>query len=210
MKILIACEESQRVCLAFRRKGHEAYSADLQECSGGYPEYHVKGDVLKILNYPTRFITQDNTYHFIDKWDLIIAHPPCTYLTLAGNRHLYNKNGTLNSERYRKGIEAAEFFNMFYNANCEKICVENPLANGIFNLPKYTQIIHPYYFGEPFKKRTCLWLKGLSPLKKTSNIAANEAKPATGSDWFERGTDRQKNRSKTFVCIAEAMAEQWG
>lgn len=89
MKILIACEESQRVCLAFRRKGHEAYSADLQECSGCHPEYHIKGDVLKVLNGPTGFITQDNTYHFIDKWDMVIAHPPCTRLCNSGQRWLY-------------------------------------------------------------------------------------------------------------------------
>ena len=209
MKILVACEESQRVCLAFRNKGHEAYSADIQDCSGGYPEYHIKGDVLKILDNPTEFITQDKEYHYINKWDMIIAHPPCTYLSLAGNRSLY-KNGTLNSERYHKGIKAAEFFNMFYNANCEKICVENPLANSVFGLPKYTQIIHPYYFGEPFKKRTCLWLKGLPPLQKTSNLTANEAQATIDSVWFNRGSNRQKNRSKTFVCIAEAMAEQWG
>ena len=144
MNVLIACEESQRVCTAFREKGHQAYSCDIQECSGGRPEWHILGDALPLINGNCEFKTMDGITHRIDgKWDLLIAHPPCTYLSNAGARHLY-PHGKLNTERYEKGLKAKEFFMMFYNADCDKIAVENPIPSKVFGLPKYTQTIQPY------------------------------------------------------------------
>ncbi len=203
MKILIACEESQAVCKEFRKLGHEAYSCDILPCSGGHPEWHIQDDVLKHLN---------------EGWDLIIAHPTCTYLTNAAARHLYPKK-VLNKERYKKGLEAKEFFMKLYNAPCKKVVVENPTPSKIFNLPKYTQVIHPYYFGDMFMKRTCLWIKGLpllkhpnpSTLKKPEPIyVMSNGKKAHFVDAMGGGKNRAKNRSKTFPGIAKAMAEQWG
>ena len=194
MKVLVACEESQRVCIAFREKGHEAYSCDIEPCSGGHPEWHIQDDVLK---------------HLDKGWDLIIAHPPCTYLSNAGARFLYPK-GVLNKDRLKKGLEAKEFFMKLYNANCPKICVENPVSSKIFQMPQHTQEIQPFEFGHPFKKKTRLWLKGLEPLKATNIVEVSESTKIAGN-WFNKGgKDRQKNRSKTFEGIAKAMAEQWG
>lgn len=215
MKVLVACEESQRVCISFREKGHEAYSCDIQECSGGHPEWHIKGDVLQILNGYHDFTTQDGKYNdtvINDNWDLIIAHPPCTYLSNVGAPHLFNKtdHSIKDMQRYRNGLEAKEFFMKFINAECDRICVENPTPMTIWELPKYTQAVQPYFFGEPFKKRTCLWLKGLEPLKPT-NIVENAESTTVAGNWYHRGgKDRAKNRSKTFCGIARAMAEQWG
>jgi hypothetical protein len=210
MRVLVACEESQRVCIAFRNKGHEAYSCDLLECSGGHPEWHIQDDVLKLIGGGcNRFITMDGTLHDNTNWDLIIAHPPCTYLSNAGARFLYPK-GVLNEERYKKGLEAKDFFMKLYNADCPKICVENPVSSTIYNMPKHTQEIQPYYFGHPFKKKTRLWLKGLEPLKPTNIVNVSESTKIAGN-WFNKGgKERQKNRSKTFEGIAKAMAEQWG
>jgi hypothetical protein len=194
MKVLVACEESQRVCMAFREKGHEAYSCDIESCSGGHPEWHIQDDVLKHLN---------------EDWDLIIAHPPCTYLSNAGARFLYPK-GKLNEDRYKLGLEAKEFFLKLLNAPCNKICVENPVSSKIFNMPEYTQEIQPYMFGHPYKKKTRLWLKGLPELKPTNIVEVSESTKVAGN-WFNKGgKERQKNRSKTFEGIAKAMAEQWG
>ena len=174
MNVLVACEESQRVCTAFREKGHNAFSCDILPCSGGHPEWHCQGDVLNILNGSGNrqeyFCTQDNKSHKLpQKWDLIIAHPPCTYLSNAGARFLYPK-GVLNEERLKLGLEAKEFFMAFYNADCEKICIENPTPSRVYELPKYTQVIQPWMFGHPVSKRTCLWLKGLEPLKPTEIV----------------------------------------
>lgn len=194
MKILIACEESQTVCKAFRAKGHEAYSCDILPSSGGHPEWHIQGDVLPLLK---------------EKWDMIIAHPPCTYLTNAGAVHLYPK-GKLNKERLTKGLVAREFFMEFLLSQCEKVCVENPVPSKIFELPPYTQIVQPFEYGHPFSKRTCLWLKGLQPLKPTKIIRKYQSTKIAGN-WFNKGgKDRQKNRSKFWEGIAKAMAEQWG
>ena len=160
MKVLVACEESQRVCIAFRECGHEAYSCDIIECSGGHPEWHIMQDVLPLLNGNCGFETMDGRTHKIDgKWDLIIAHPPCTYLSNAGARHLW-KGHKLNKERYAKGLQAKEFFLKFINADCDRICVENPIPSKIYELPANSQIIQPYEYGHPYTKRTCLWLKG--------------------------------------------------
>lgn len=210
MKVLIACEESQRVCAEFRRLGHEAYSCDIQECSGGRPEWHIKQDVLPLLNGRCRFETMDGQHHEISgRWDLIIAHPPCTYLSNAGARFLYPK-GVLNEERLKLGLEAKEFFMAFYNADCEKICIENPTPSRVYGLPKYTQVIQPWMFGHPVQKRTCLWLKGLEPLKPTEIVEERQSSKVPGN-WFNKGgKERQQNRAKTFPGIAKAMAEQWG
>lgn len=151
----------------------------------------------------------DNTSHKVDKWDLIIAHPPCTYLSNAGARFLYPK-GILNEERLRKGIEATHFFMAFYYANCEHIVIENPVPSSVYMLPKYTQIIQPYMFGHPVQKKTCLWLKGVKELQPT-NITLERQSSKVAGNWFNHGgKDRQKNRAKTFEGIARAMAEQWG
>lgn len=212
MKVLVACEESQRVCTAFRKKGHEAYSCDVIDCSGGHPEWHIKQDVLPLLNGNCNFKTEDKKQHEIKgEWDLIIAHPPCTYLSNAGARFLYPK-GELNKDRQKKGLAAKEFFMAFYNAKCEKVCIENPIPSKIYELPKYTQTVQPYEYGHPFKKKTCLWLKGLETLKPT-NIIPEEKRQSTkvAGNWFNKGgKDRQRNRAKTFEGIANAMSEQWG
>ena len=155
MNVLIACEESQRVCIAFRERGHEAYSCDILECSGGHPEWHIQGDALPIINGNCEFETADGQRHRIDgKWDLLIAHPPCTYISNAGVRFLYpGGKGVLNEERLKKGIEATHFFLRFLYADCERIAVENPIPSTVYCLPKYTQIIQPWMFGHPVQKK---------------------------------------------------------
>jgi hypothetical protein len=195
MKIIIACEESQTVCKAFREKGHEAYSCDIQPCSGGHPEWHIQGDAIEEV--------------YSGKYDMMIAHPPCTYLSNAGARFLY-PNGVLNQERLAMGMEAKDFFMKLLNAPIDKICVENPVQSKVFGIEKYTQIIEPYYFGHPFKKKTCLWLKNLPELKPTNILEKPESTKVVGN-WFNKGgKERQKNRSKFWSGIAEAMADQWG
>ena len=227
MKVLIACEESQAVCKAFRAKGHEAYSCDILECSGGHPEWHIQGDALDVLNphqisnsfYGIVFRTADGQAHAIKgKWDLIIAHPPCTYLSNAGARWLY-ANGVLNEERYLKGLAGKEFFMKFINADCERIAVENPIPSSVYKMPPYAQIVQPYEYGHPYSKKTCLWLKGLPQLMPTKIIEDRVPFCSSGSyskthDARYKGASRKggsaKSRSKTFEGIAAAMAEQWG
>lgn len=203
MRILIACEEIQAVCKEMRKLGHEAYSCDIIPCSGGHPEWHLQVDATEFLKM---------------QWDMIIAHPPCTYLTNAGARWLYAGN-SINKDRYAKGLIAKDFFMKFYNANCEKIAIENPIPSKIFGLPKYTQTIQPYEFGEPYSKKTCLWLKGLPPLLPTEIIADHVPYVSSGSysrthDPKFKGVSRKggaaRVRSKTFPGIARAMAKQWG
>ena len=194
MKILVACEESQRVCIEFRKLGHDAYSCDILPCSGGHPEWHLQQDVSPLLN---------------EKWDMIIAFPPCTYLSNAGARHLF-PGGKLNVERYKKGLLAKELFMAIYNADCSKIAIENPTPSKIYQLPEKTQVIQPWQFGHPYSKRTQLWLKGLPKLIPT-NIVEIESSCRKPGNWFNKGgKNRQINRSKTFEGIAKAMAEQWG
>lgn len=218
MKVLVACEESQRVCIEFRKCGHEAYSCDIQPCSGNHFMWHCMQDVLTLINGNCTFNTMDGVSHTITgKWDLIIAHPPCTYLSNAGARWLYN-GGTLNNDRYLMGLKGKEFFMKIYNSDCEHICIENPIPSKVFELPPYTQIIQPYEYGEPYSKKTCLWLKGLSPLKPTKIVS--DYKPYCSSGSYSRthdpkykGASRKggsaKSRSKTFHGIAAAMASQW-
>ena len=220
MNVLVACEESQRVCMAFRDKGHNAFSCDIIDCSGGHPEWHIKQDVIPLLNGRCEFITVDGTKHKIEsKWDLIIAHPPCTYLSNAGARWLYS-GGELNQKRFVLGQKAKEFFMTLYNADCEKICIENPVPTKIYELPPYSQTIQPYEHGHPFTKKTCLWLKGLPMLQPSEIVEPIKGKTITLKSGKQRlncwtmaikwDKDRQKNRAKTFEGIAKAMAEQWG
>ena len=227
MNVLVACEESQRVCVEFRKKGHNAFSCDLEPCSGGHQEWHIQGNVLNIINGSKNIVresmrffeTQDGSrYQMPQRWDLIIAHPPCTYLSNAGARWLY-AGGELNTERYRKGLEGKEFFMAMLNADCPRIAVENPIPSSIYGLPEYSQIIQPYYFGEPWSKKTCLWLKGLDILQPTDIVMDHKPYCSSGSysgthDPKYKGASRKggsaKSRSKTFWGIARAMADQWG
>lgn len=209
MKILCACEESQAVCKAFRALGHEAYSCDIIFCSGGKPEWHIWADVQPLLNGNCTFRTCDGTQHRIDKWDMIVAFPPCTYLTKAGAVNLY-RGGQVNENRLKLGEQAAQFFGAIYNADCPMICIENPVPMKRFNLPQPTQVIEPYYFGVPVSKKTYLWLKGLPFLCPTNVI---EPKYTFNTyPLFQNCSSkyRSKNRSKTFPEVAEAMALSWG
>lgn len=209
MNILVACEESQAVCKAFRECGHNAFSCDIVFCSGGKPEWHIWSDVSPLLNGKCIFRTCDGESHYIERWDMIIAFPPCTYLSKAGASRLFKK-GTIVEERLLLGQRAAEFFNSILNADCDKICVENPVPMKIFNLPLWQQVIEPYYFGVPVSKKTYLWLKGLPflcPTKVVEPVYTFETFPLFKNSC---GKYRQKNRSKTFKEVAEAMALSWG
>jgi hypothetical protein len=199
-KILIACEESQRITKEFRSLGFKAFSCDIQDCSGGHPEWHIKSDAIKEA--------------YSGQYDLMIAHPPCTYLSNAGARWLYPK-GTLNENRYKKGLKAKEFFMKLLNAPIDKICVENPLPSKIFNLPKHNQVIQPYQFGEPYSKKTLLWLKNLSLLKHTDVVDNYRTYLPSNTGGKKRGQSyrfvsiNKIDSSKTFKGIAKAIANQW-
>ncbi|WP_293009563.1 MULTISPECIES: DNA cytosine methyltransferase [unclassified Oscillibacter] len=215
MKILCACEESQAVTIELRRLGHEAYSCDIIPCSGGHPEWHIRQDVLPLLNGNCEFDTTDGAHHqIVGRWDMIIAHPPCTYLTNAANR-VRNAPG-----REQKRVEAFEFFMQFVNADCKKIAVENPCGYANSHYRPADQTIHPYYFGDPWLKRTCLWLKGLPPLVADQMLPKPEplyirttekgyGKKIYTTEMMPHTKDRAKLRSKTAPGIARAMAEQW-
>lgn len=219
MNILVACEESQAVTIELRRLGHKAFSCDIIECSGGHPEWHIKWDALALINGNCSFMTCDGELHSIDgKWDMLIAHPPCTYLTNAGARWLW-AGGKLNEERYKKGVEAKEFFMRFFEADCPRIAVENPIPSAVYELPEYTQIVQPYEYGHPFTKKTCLWLKGLPRLHPTEIVEPEKGRrfQQKNGNWRyscwemdqRGGKDRARERSKTFPGVAKAMAEQW-
>ena len=219
MNVLIACEESQTVCKAFRALGHEAYSCDVQEPSGGHPEWHIMQDVVPLLNGGCRFKTMDGVDHSIDgKWDMIIAFPPCTHLAVSGAAHFARKRA---DGRQQQGID---FFMQFANADCERIAIENPIGIMSTKWRKPDQIIQPWWFGDNVGKSTCLWLKGLLPLKQE----VTERPPVEYHTWTSKD-GRQKRQemwyyqtrclppggrgkaaSKTFPGIAAAMAEQWG
>jgi hypothetical protein len=218
MNILVACEESQAVTKELRRLGHEAYSCDIIDQSGGHPEWHIMQDVLPLINGDCSFHTTDGAEHSISgPWDLLIAHPPCTYLSNAGARWLW-AGGKLNEQRYNLGLQAKRFFMAFFNANCARIAVENPIPSTVYDMPPYTQIVQPYEYGHPWSKKTCLWLKGLEPLQPTKIVTDYRPFCSSGSysgthDPKYRGASRRggsaKSRSKTFPGIAKAMAEQW-
>ena len=222
MKTLIACEESQTICKAFREKGHEAYSNDIVKCSGGVPEWHILQDAKSVINGGIMRL-QTGRKIKIDRWDLIIAHPPCTYLSNVATRHHSLKMSPANwiNGRTHNRIDAMNFFMMMVEANCERIAVENPI--GIMNSAyrKPDQIIHPYFFAESVDdadnyhmKATCLWLKGLPLLKRTSDLPEakiNKFYPSGKRKTWEDSYSRDASvRSKTFPGIAKAMAEQWG
>ena len=205
MRVLLACEESQAVCIEFRKLGHEAFSADLLDCSGPYPEWHIKGDVLEIIE---------------QGWDMMIAFPPCTHLAVSGARHFEKKRA---DGRQKDGIN---FFMKMINAPINKIVVENPIGIMSSEYRKPDQIIHPYYFGDPYSKATCLWLKGLnilhhvaegsSPLFPEYETHVDKGEFVTFSSgkrmakWYNEASGNGHLRSKTFPGIAKAMEEQWG
>ena len=192
MRVLVGCEESQAVTIEFRRLGHEAYSCDILPCSGGHPEWHIQDDVLGQL---------------YDNWEMMIAFPPCTYLSNSGVRWLYDKDGSPNIDRWVYMYEAAAFFEKLRTAPIAKIALENPVQHGHARkiIPIYDQTIQPYQFGHGETKRTCLWLKGLLPLQPTNKVEGREQKV-----WkMPPGPDRARLRSKTYPGIAKAMAEQW-
>jgi hypothetical protein len=192
MRVLVACEFSGAVRDAFAKLGHDAWSCDL--LPNETPGNHYQGSVLDIIG---------------GGWDLMVAHPPCTYLSNAGARYLYPQ-GKLNQERLEKGLKAKEFFMALYNANIPRIAIENPTPSKVYGLPQYSQSIQPYEYGHPFQKRTCLWLKGLPMLVPTQIVEERQSTKIPGN-WFNKGgKDRQKERARTFQGIADAMADQWG
>lgn len=205
-KILIACEESQTVCKAFRNKGFEAYSCDIQEPSGGHPEWHILGDALKAVRGGL-IVTMDRKEHYIEKWDLLVAHPPCTHLAVSGAR--WFKEGV---KPLSLKYEAAAFFLKFAEAPIEHIAIENPVCVMSTLYRKPNQIINPWQFGHPEQKKTCLWLKNLPPLHETDNVyeymMTLPEKERARIWWL--GSNHAKERSKTFPGIADAMVEQWG
>jgi hypothetical protein len=196
--VLVACEESQTVCKAFRDRGHEAYSCDILTPSGGFPEWHFQCDVRDLLDVP---------------WDMMIAHPPCTYLANSGVQHLHKEFG-----RWNFLAKAHSFFMLLLNSDIPLLCIENPVPHKYAKLPKYTQIIEPWQFGNNVTKRTCLWLKNLPKLKPTKIVDKgsryiDKNGKSNGAAWYQLlppGKNRTKIRSKTFPGIANAMAEQWG
>ena len=222
MRVLIACEESQAVCLEFRKLGHEAFSCDTQECSGGFPEWHIKGDVINIIKGGF-FNTQNGDLQEVWDWDLMIAFPPCTHLAVSGAAWFEQK---IKDGRQQEGIN---FFMKIINAPIHKIAVENPIGIMSSKYKKPSQIIQPYYFGDASLKSTCLWLKNLTPLFHAKNVDLfnsnithvkpnyvlyNSKKNKSGKSKynpdFQKGKDKAKIRSKTFPGIAKAMAQQWG
>ena len=225
MRILVACEESQAVTKELRRLGHEAYSCDIQECSGCHPEWHIFGDVIPLIDGGCTFETMDGQKHSINgKWDMLIAFPPCTYLTVAGNRWFnVEKYGEKAIEREKNREEAKRFFLCFANADCDKIAIENPVGIMSREYRKPNQIIQPYMFGNKARKATCLWIKGMSNLKPTKivdcgeilpggysvNASANYARDENGKILAWNDPMTAKIRSKTYSGIARAMAEQW-
>tara|TARA_R110001592_G_scaffold114472_2_gene314316 strand:+ start:570 stop:1202 length:633 start_codon:yes stop_codon:yes gene_type:complete len=210
MRILVACEESQAITKELRRIGHEAYSCDLLPCSGGHSEWHYQQDVFEV----------------IDKgWDMMIAHPPCTFLAVSGARWLYNKDGSKNEERWKNQAKALDFVQKLMDAPIDKIAIENPISVISSQIRKPNQIVHPWMFGDKASKSTCLWLKNLPELKPTDIVEKGEfiefiskkgvkkKQPKWYFDALKNSktpSERRTLRSKTFKGMAEAMAKQWG
>lgn len=220
MNVLIACEESQAVCMAFREKGHKAFSCDIIPCSGGHPEWHIMQDVLPLLNGNCEFVTVDGEQHFINgKWDMIIAHPPCTRLCTTSQRWLYFGDKEYRSKKISEQQKAIVFFMMFALADCEKVAIENPQGIMSTAYRKADCIYNPYDFeGETEIKKTCLWLKGLEPLRPTRKkpLPKEERTHGIFKSHFDgkvigwNNPECAKMRSKTPLGVAKAMAEQWG
>jgi len=209
MRILVACEESQTITKEFRALGHEAYSCDILPCSGGHPEWHLQGDVFNFVN---------------QGWDLMVAHPPCTYLSVSGARHMYNKDGSINQDRAKNQLEALNFVQKLMDVDIPRIAIENPISVISSKIRKPDQIIQPYMFGDKASKSTCLWLKNLPKLVATNVVEKGEFK-----EWIDKKTGKTKRqatwyydalinsktpeerrtlRSKTFKGIAQAIASQ--
>lgn len=209
MNILCACEESQAVTIEMRKRGHNAFSCDIQPCSGGHPEWHIQGDVTPLLNGRCCFVTMDGCAHSVwGRWDMIIAFPPCTDLASSGAAWFDQKRKDGRQQR------SIEFFMQFANCECEKVAIENPVGIMSTIWRKPDQIIRPYQFGHPEQKATCIWLKGLHPLVETNNVYDQmillPKNKRERLHYLPPSTDRAKIRSKTFPGIASAMAEQWG
>ena len=211
MKILVACEESQAITKEFRALGHEAYSCDILPCTGGHPEWHLEGDV----------------FGFIDQgWDLMVAHPPCTYLSVSGARHLYNKDGSKNLQRYQNQREALDFVERLMSCDIPRIAIENPVSVISSQIRKPDQIVQPWMFRDSASKTTCLWLKNLPKLVATNVVGKGEfkewvdkksGKVKRQATWYydalinaKSPEERRSLRSKTFKGIAQAIASQWG
>lgn len=218
MKILVACEESQAVCIELRKLGHEAYSCDIEPCSGGHPEWHINYDVLPLLNGHCSFCTVDGVRHDIDdRWDMIIAHPPCTYLTLSGNKWFKDEYKDRFPNRQQQREDAVKFFMTIWNANCEKIAIENPVGIMSSRFRPPDQYIEPYMFGDPEKKKTGIWLRGLPKLNPSNIVEPVIIHCKSGANeplWhmntmFLPKKERSKLRSRTFPGIAKAIATQW-
>lgn len=221
MRVLIACEESQTECKAFRELGHEAYSCDVQECSGGHPEWHIHGDALEALNAGC-IKTMDGQEHFVERWDLVIAHPPCTFISNAGACRLYPQKGIINVERYAEGLKAKLFFMAFWYYGyygCGKIVIENPRPSKVFDMPPPTEVIQPYEHGDPFTKATLLWEFGVPKLIPTNIVKPIGPYVCGNADIWKKqaakgrvyGKEKSsKHRSRAFVGISRAMAAQWG
>tara|TARA_B100000900_G_scaffold341961_1_gene305182 strand:+ start:134 stop:760 length:627 start_codon:yes stop_codon:yes gene_type:complete len=206
MKVLIACEESQAITKEFRKLGHEAFSCDILPCSGGHPEWHYQQDVFEVID---------------QGWDMMIAHPPCTYLSVSGARWLYNKDGSKNEERWRNQSEALNFVQRLMDVPIDKIAIENPVSVISSNIRKPEQIIQPWMFGDEATKTTCLWLKNLPLLKPTKVVGKGERvvfkSGKSHPKWYAEALSKAKTaeerrnlRSKTFPGIAQAIANQWG
>lgn len=201
MKILVGCEESQAVTIELRKLGHKAFSCDTQDCSGGKPEWHIKGDAVEEA--------------YSGKYDLMIAHPPCTYISRAGARWMYPTAGNLSQERFDKAMEAKDLFIKLLNAPIRYIAIENPTPLKVVGLPKQSQVVQPYEYGHPYSKRTLLWLKNLPPLIPTEIVSDYKPYLPSNTGGKKRGQKyqfkniTQKESSKTFSGIAKAMAEQW-
>jgi hypothetical protein len=211
MKILVACEESQAITKEFRALGHEAYSCDILPCTGGHPEWHLQGDV----------------FGFIDQgWDLMVAHPPCTFLSVSGARHLYNKDGSKNLARHQSQREALDFVARLMACDIPRIAIENPVSVISSQIRKPDQIVQPWMFGDSASKTTCLWLKNLPKLVATNVVDKGDfkewidkksGKVKRQATWYydalinaKTPEERRSLRSKTFKGIAQAIASQWG
>lgn len=224
MYVLVACEESQRVCKAFRDKGHFAFSCDIMPCSGGYPEWHIQSDVLPLLNGFCSFNTMDGSMYSLScKWDMIIAHPPCTYFSNATAVNLGRKdnpavfNDEWRANFYIKRRLAFEFVQRIWYCNCDKVVIENVVGYLNTHFMKPTQIIQPFMFGEPYRKATCLWERGVLPLVPTDIVqptckwVRHTLKTKNDLAGYKyKGVYSASERSKTFLGIANAMADQWG
>lgn len=212
--VLVGCEETQAVTKALRAKGHNAFSCDTQECSGGHPEWHIRQDLLEVIKGGT-FTTQSGEIVTIEKWHTLIAFPPCTFMSKAGARWMYPTAGNICPERFKLAMKAKKFFLDLHNSDIPLKSLENPQPMKVIGLPNHSQEIQPYQFGHPFSKKTLLWLQGLPLLLPTLYVDNYKPYLPSNTGGKKRGQKfmfkniSQKDSSKTFTGIANAMAEQW-